>query len=61
MIAYLKEHIYSHFRQGKKEFFQYGSKGDKVDIISDRGNVLIVQGPKGNRFPVESEKVLSDK
>lgn len=30
----------------------YARAGDQVTIISDSDNVLIVEGPDGNRFPV---------
>lgn len=30
----------------------YGEKGDIVTLISDRGNVLIVEGKNFTRFPV---------
>ena len=36
----------------------YGKKGDVVELISDEhGEVLIVQGIDGERFPVRIEKV----
>ena len=47
----LTENIISVFRR------QYGKKGDKVKIISDRGNVLIVENKEGVRFSVKKEKV----
>jgi len=58
MIAYLKENVYSHFKNGQKDYHQYGNAGDKVKVISDRGNVLIVETESGARYPAESEKVI---
>jgi len=30
----------------------YGKKGDEVTVLSDRGNVMIVEGSEKNRFTV---------
>lgn len=38
---------------------KYASAGDEVKLISDRGNVMIVEDGKGNRFPV-SKDILSN-
>lgn len=35
----------------------YGKKGEQVQLISDRGGVLIVEDKKGERFPVKKEDV----
>lgn len=37
----------------------YGKKGEQVQLISDRGGVLIVEDKKGERFPVKKEDVKS--
>lgn len=42
--------VFSAFRHGSKPI-QYARKGDIVTLISDHGNVLIVEG-KAGRFPV---------
>lgn len=34
----------------------YGNKGDRVSLISKRGEVLLVMDKKGNGFPVRIEK-----
>ncbi len=47
MTSYLLEDIISHVGKPK---VVYGTKGEKVKIISERGNVLIVEGKSG-RFP----------
>lgn len=47
---------YSNFKNGQKEPNKYGSKGDMVKLISDHGNILIVQ-LNGNKFPVKKEEV----
>jgi predicted proteasome-type protease len=49
---YLIEDVYSSFRKA----YLYGQKGDKVILIADKGNVLIVQGLK-EAFPVLKTKV----
>jgi len=36
--------------------FKYASKGDKVTLIADRGNVLLVQGEKES-FPIKESKL----
>lgn len=38
----------------------YGRMGDEVKVISDRGNVLIVEGADKNRFPVLTENVTDE-
>lgn len=38
----------------------YGKKNDEVKIISDCGNVLILEGPDGERFPAPKDKVIED-
>lgn len=55
--------INSHFSNGKtgvnKNQILYGKKGDKVKLISDHDNVLIVE-LNGNKFPVKKEEVNND-
>lgn len=53
MKAILREDVKS--RIGKKRQV-YGLKGEPVTIISDYGNVLIVEGKRG-RFPVSQKNV----
>jgi formylmethanofuran dehydrogenase subunit D len=36
----------------------YGKKGDKIKIIAEHGEVLIVEDTKGRRFSVNKEKVI---
>ena len=50
---YLKEDIYSTVKKG----WLYGSRGEKVRLVSEMGEVLIVEGKTG-RFPVRREMVL---
>lgn len=40
-----------------KKKVMYGKSGDKVKIVSDNGNVLIVEDKAGNRFPASKEAV----
>lgn len=57
MKGVLIQDVYSHFSCDKKPY-QYGKKGDKVNIISDRDNVLIVENTStGKRFPAKTEFV----
>lgn len=49
--------IYSSVTKRTKETIPFGKKGDKVKVISDNGNVMIVEGKKGNRFTVESDSI----
>lgn len=35
----------------------YGTKGEVVAVVVDRGNVLIVENVKGERYAVKKEKV----
>lgn len=44
--------IYSNFKK-----LLYAKAGTRVKLISDCGNVLIVEDEKGFRFPVESKDV----
>ena len=39
----------------------YGKKGDEVKIISDCGNVFLVEGPDGNKFPVPADQLEENK
>jgi len=48
----LIEDVFRNFKSRKI----YGHKGDKVILIADKGNVLIVQGLK-EAFPVLKTKV----
>lgn len=36
---------------------KYASKGDEVKIISEHGEVLIVENKNGNRFPVKKIEI----
>ena len=49
----LSEDIYSMFRSGHL----YGRCGDTVTVISKHGDVVVVEGPDKNRFPVEWSKL----
>ncbi len=51
----LKCDVYSLVGKGKI----YGYSGDEVKIISDKGNVLVVEDSKGNRFPVSIDEVTT--
>jgi hypothetical protein len=54
--ATLLEDIYTHGNTAKaKNGGLYGKKGEKVKIISIRGEVAIVEGKQ--RFPVKIEKL----
>jgi hypothetical protein len=50
----LNTDIFSHSKRGHK----YASKGDKVEIIADMGNVLIVQDKNKNRFSIQKTNLL---
>lgn len=39
----------------------YGKQGDDVEMISDCGNVCIVQSKDGNKFPVRTELLTEQK
>lgn len=52
----LKVDVYSHLRPDRL----YGRHGDEVILISERGNVAIVEGPDLNRFPVPIESLTTD-
>jgi hypothetical protein len=52
----LKNDVFSYL----KPQHVYGRKGDKVQIIRDCENVLIVENTYGNRFPVPPELITYD-
>ncbi len=52
----IKEDCYSHFRPSVK----YAAAGEEVTVISDNGNVLIVENDKGERFPVTKSSLLNN-
>lgn len=56
MIRFLKEDIYSHV----KKYHLYGSKGDRVKVVADHGEVAIVEDIKGERFAVRMERLTTD-
>lgn len=58
MTAYLKEDVYSYFKAGRKTCQLYGTSGEKVTVISDRGNVMIVENEKGAKYSVLTEKLI---
>lgn len=39
----------------------YAKKGEKVRIISQSGNVCIVESESGVRFPLKNDKIISIK
>ncbi|WP_182995295.1 hypothetical protein [Pelobium manganitolerans] len=49
----LKEDVYSRFHKNKL----YGKKGTLVSVLSQSGNVLIVQGT-GCKFPVLKNQLI---
>ncbi len=51
MYVRLTQNIYSNFKADKKTNALYGSAGERVKVISDNPDVLIVEGKSG-RFPV---------
>jgi hypothetical protein len=57
MKAILNQDVFSTL----KPKVQYGKKGEKVNIISDRGNVLIVENKNGLRYSITSEKLNYEK
>ena len=40
-----------------KQPVMYAACGERVRLISDCGNVLIVEDPKGKRFPVRTDLI----
>ena len=56
MAMTLLQDIFSMFHD-KKGPVKLGQNGEKVRLISDHGNVLVVEGKTG-RFTVEKTKVL---
>lgn len=55
-MPYLKEDIISGKREKNKNYIIYGKAKDKVEIVAEHGDVIIVQ-LKGNRFPVHKNKL----
>jgi hypothetical protein len=53
----LTQDIVSRILKDKKPVV-YGKQGDKVQVIYDKGNVLIVENEKKERFPVQKDKVI---
>lgn len=49
----LKVDKFSHLRKGDK----YGSKGERVVLVSNNSGVPIVENKYGNRFSVRPEEV----
>ncbi len=56
----LLEDIHSHSAREKGRL-PYGKAGEVVRVICDRQGVLIVEGKKGQRFPVRVELVRKTK
>lgn len=56
--AILKDDVFSFFKYGKSTYRKYGTAGDRVIIISDRRNVMIVEAKDGSRYPVETNKLI---
>lgn len=54
---YLKEDVKSNFHRNKESII-YGEKGDKVTEIARSEHVLVVEDKKGERFPVNIEKLI---
>lgn len=52
----LKYDVFSSYRPACK----YGSAGEDVIVIRDCGNVMIVQGMDGNRFPILIGSLTTD-
>lgn len=55
--ATLKEDVFSTL----KPKVQYGKKGEKVEIISDHGNAVIVANKSGDKYSVTIEKITYEK
>lgn len=55
--AILITDVYSLFHHNKKPV-KYGSKGERVKIRAEHGQVLIVEGITGSRFPVKVSDLL---
>lgn len=36
----------------------YGKRGEKVTLIGDHGDVMIVEAENGTRFPVRTEQLI---
>ena len=51
----LKQDVNSSFKKGDR----YGKAGEKVKIVSERVDVLIVEGSGGDRYPVHKSKVIN--
>lgn len=51
----LSEDVFSVYRKG----LLYGSMNEKVKLISDQGNVCIVEKENGDRFPVKKDLLSS--
>lgn len=51
MTGILQKDIISMFHKDGKPTI-YGKSGEKVEVISEHGDVLIVKGKKGDLFPV---------
>lgn len=56
----LKADVFSHVTKDPKkakQMLRYGAKGDQVTILSDKGEVLVVEDITGNRYPVKREDI----
>lgn len=56
----LKTDIYSHVTKDPKSAknkLLYGSKGERVAVVSDHGNVLIVEDKNGKKYSVKREDI----
>lgn len=47
--------VLSHIKKG----VVYGKANDVVIVVSDFGNVVIVEGINGNRFPCKSDNITT--
>jgi len=56
----LKNDIISCIKKDKKDLV-YGKAGDVVVVISDYGNVVIVENTAGERFPCGKDDLLTVK
>lgn len=55
MIYYIQDDVISY------NFKVYARKGDKVSLISDRDNVVIVEDEKGYRFSTKKTNITKQK
>ena len=61
MKAKLAHDIISAFRESKTKFKVYGKKHEEVDVISDHGDMKIVEGKNKDRYAVRTDELIDER